>query len=62
MYLSDVFTVTANLAGIPGSRCPSAHSKASRSAGRSWLPWWRGADTAVAVGAVLESTVGKGAS
>jgi aspartyl-tRNA(Asn)/glutamyl-tRNA(Gln) amidotransferase subunit A len=61
MYLSDVFTVTANLAGIPGLSVPVGSLDGLPVGGQVLAPWWR-EDTAVAVGAVLESTVGKGAS
>lgn len=61
MYLSDVFTVTANLAGIPGLSVPVGSLDGLPVGGQVLASWWR-EDTAVAVGAVLEATVGKGAS
>ena len=60
MYLSDVFTVTANLAGIPGMSVPIGTLDGLPVGGQILAPWWR-EDTAVAVGAVLEATGGDGA-
>ncbi len=59
MYLSDVFTVTANLAGIPGMSVPVGILDGLPVGGQILAPWWR-EDTAVAVGAVLEATGGEG--
>ncbi len=60
MYLSDVFTVTANLAGIPGMSVPIGTLDGLPVGGQVLAPWWR-EDQAVAVGAVLEATGGAGA-
>ena len=59
MYLSDVFTVTANLAGIPGMSVPIGTLDGLPVGGQILAPWWR-EDTAVAVGSVLEATGGVG--
>ena len=59
MYLSDVFTVTANLAGIPGMSIPIGTLDGLPVGGQILAPWWR-EDTAVVVGAALEATRGEG--
>ncbi|MEX2467907.1 MAG: Asp-tRNA(Asn)/Glu-tRNA(Gln) amidotransferase subunit GatA [Gemmatimonadota bacterium] len=56
MYLSDVFTVTANLAGIPGMSVPIGTLEGLPVGGQILAPWWR-EETAVAIGSVLESTL-----
>ena len=56
MYLSDVFTVTANLAGIPAMSVPIGKLEGLPVGGQILAPWWR-EDTAVAIAAVLEATL-----
>ena len=58
MYLSDVFNVTANLAGIPGMSVPIGTLEGLPVGGQILAPWWR-EDACVAVGGALE-TVGTG--
>jgi aspartyl-tRNA(Asn)/glutamyl-tRNA(Gln) amidotransferase subunit A len=53
MYLSDVFTVTANLAGIPGASIPIGESSGLPVGGQVLGPWWR-EDSVVRVAAALE--------
>ena len=57
MYLSDVFTVTANLAGIPGMSVPIGSLDGLPVGGQILAPWWR-EDTTVRVGAALEASLG----
>jgi len=61
MYLSDVFTVTANLAGIPGMSVPIGKLDGLPVGGQILTPWWK-EDTAVAIGAVLETALDQEAS
>lgn len=61
MYLSDVFTVTANLAGIPGMSVPIGSLDGLPVGGQILAPWWR-EDTTVRVGAALEASLGGTAS
>jgi aspartyl-tRNA(Asn)/glutamyl-tRNA(Gln) amidotransferase subunit A len=53
MYLSDVFTVTANLAGIPGASVPIGETGGLPVGGQVLAPWWR-EDLVVRVSATLE--------
>jgi aspartyl-tRNA(Asn)/glutamyl-tRNA(Gln) amidotransferase subunit A len=53
MYLSDVFTVTANLAGIPGASVPIGETEGLPVGGQVLAPWWR-EDLVVRVSATLE--------
>jgi aspartyl-tRNA(Asn)/glutamyl-tRNA(Gln) amidotransferase subunit A len=57
MYLSDVFTVTANLAGIPGMSVPIGSVGGLPVGGQILAPWWEEA-TAVTIGAALEASTG----
>jgi aspartyl-tRNA(Asn)/glutamyl-tRNA(Gln) amidotransferase subunit A len=41
MYLSDVFTVTANLAGIPGVSVPVGRVRGLPVGGQVLAPWWQ---------------------
>lgn len=41
MYMSDVFTVTANLAGIPGVSVPIGEDQGLPVGGQLLAPWWR---------------------
>ena len=55
MYLSDVFTVTANLAGIPGLSVPIG-TVGGRPLGAQWLgPWW-GENRIIAAAGALEAS------
>ena len=56
MYLSDVFTVTANLAGIPGMSVPIGDVRGLPVGGQILAPWWR-EDRMVAVGRAVERLV-----
>ncbi len=53
MYLSDVFTVTANLAGLPATSVPVGSVSGLPVGGQILAPWWR-EDTMVAVAAEVE--------
>ncbi|MGH7502774.1 MAG: Asp-tRNA(Asn)/Glu-tRNA(Gln) amidotransferase subunit GatA [Longimicrobiales bacterium] len=53
MYLSDVFTVTANLAGIPGASVPIGRADGLPVGGQVLAPWWC-EDTVVRIAAALE--------
>jgi aspartyl-tRNA(Asn)/glutamyl-tRNA(Gln) amidotransferase subunit A len=53
MYLSDVFTVTANLAGIPGMSVPIGEVGGLPLGGQVLAPWWHEGPM-IAVGAALE--------
>jgi aspartyl-tRNA(Asn)/glutamyl-tRNA(Gln) amidotransferase subunit A len=57
MYLSDVFTVTANLAGIPGASVPVGETDGLPVGGQVLAAWWR-EDLVVRIAAALEATVG----
>ncbi|MGE0159282.1 MAG: Asp-tRNA(Asn)/Glu-tRNA(Gln) amidotransferase subunit GatA [Gemmatimonadales bacterium] len=57
MYLSDVFTVTANLAGIPGVSVPIGRVRGLPVGGQVLAPWWR-EETMLAVAGALESRLG----
>ena len=54
MYLSDVFTVTANLAGIPGVSVPVGRLRGLPVGGQVLAPWWEEARM-LAVAGALES-------
>jgi len=56
MYLSDVFTVTANLAGIPGVSLPAGEVRGLPVGAQLLAPWWR-EETMLAVAGALESGV-----
>jgi aspartyl-tRNA(Asn)/glutamyl-tRNA(Gln) amidotransferase subunit A len=53
MYLSDVFTVTANLAGVPGMSVPIGKVRGLPVGGQILAPWWH-EERMVALAAVLE--------
>jgi aspartyl-tRNA(Asn)/glutamyl-tRNA(Gln) amidotransferase subunit A len=57
MYLSDVFTVTANLAGVPGVSVPIGRVRGLPVGGQVLAPWWR-EEMMLAVAGALESSVG----
>jgi aspartyl-tRNA(Asn)/glutamyl-tRNA(Gln) amidotransferase subunit A len=57
MYLSDVFTVTANLAGIPGVSVPIGRVRGLPVGGQVLAPWWR-EETMLAVAGALEAKLG----
>jgi aspartyl-tRNA(Asn)/glutamyl-tRNA(Gln) amidotransferase subunit A len=54
MYLSDVFTVTANLAGIPGVSVPIGRVRGLPVGGQVLAPWWH-EETMLAVAGTLEA-------
>jgi aspartyl-tRNA(Asn)/glutamyl-tRNA(Gln) amidotransferase subunit A len=54
MYLSDVFTVTANLAGIPGVSVPIGRVRGLPVGGQVLAPWW-GEERMLAVAGALEA-------
>jgi aspartyl-tRNA(Asn)/glutamyl-tRNA(Gln) amidotransferase subunit A len=58
MYLSDVFTVTANLAGIPGMSVPIGTIDGLPVGGQILAPWWA-EETMIGVGAALERHFGE---
>lgn len=58
MYLNDVFTITANLAGIPGLSVPAALSSAGLPMGLQLLGRPFEEETLVALGAALERAAG----
>jgi len=59
MYLSDVFTVTANLAGIPGMSVPIGCIDGLPVGGQFLAPWWEESTMLRAAGA-LESSFSEG--
>lgn len=61
MYLSDVFTVTANLAGIPAMSIPVGRVEGLPVGGQVLASWW-GEETMVAVAGAVEAGLGGGAS
>jgi aspartyl-tRNA(Asn)/glutamyl-tRNA(Gln) amidotransferase subunit A len=54
MYLSDVFTVTANLAGIPGVSVPVGRVRGLPVGGQVLAPWWQ-EERMLAVAGALEA-------
>jgi aspartyl-tRNA(Asn)/glutamyl-tRNA(Gln) amidotransferase subunit A len=56
MYLSDVFTVTANLAGIPAVSLPIGTVDGLPIGGQVLAPWWA-EETMLAVAGALESSL-----
>jgi len=56
MYLSDVFTVTANLAGIPGVSVPIGRLRNLPVGGQVLAPWWE-EERMLAVAGALEATL-----
>jgi aspartyl-tRNA(Asn)/glutamyl-tRNA(Gln) amidotransferase subunit A len=54
MYLSDVFTVTANLAGIPGVSVPIGRMRGLPLGGQVLAPWWE-EERMLAVAGALEA-------
>ncbi len=61
MYLSDVFTVTANLAGIPALSLPIGTVDGLPMGGQVLAPWW-GEEAMLAVAGALEASMAGGAS
>jgi len=59
MYLSDVFTVPANIAGIPGVSVPIGKVRGLPVGGQLLAPWWREESMLAAAGA-LEAAFGPG--
>lgn len=59
MYLSDVFTVTANLAGVPAASVPIGTVDGLPVGGQLLAPWWR-EDTLVTAAAAIEEGLGGG--
>jgi aspartyl-tRNA(Asn)/glutamyl-tRNA(Gln) amidotransferase subunit A len=59
MYLSDVFTVTANLAGIPAMSVPVGEVEGLPVGGQVLAPWWH-ESAMLAVGGALEATMAGG--
>ena len=59
MYMSDVFTVTANLAGIPGISLPVGDVDGLPVGGQLLAPWW-GESTMLAVAGALEAALAGG--
>ena len=59
MYLSDVFTVTANLAGIPAMSVPVGEVEGLPVGGQVLAPWWH-ESAMLAVGGALEATLAGG--
>ena len=57
MYLSDVFTVPANLAGIPGLSVPVGSVDGLPAGAQILAPWWR-EEPMIAAAAVVESLMG----
>ncbi|HSH75242.1 MAG TPA: Asp-tRNA(Asn)/Glu-tRNA(Gln) amidotransferase subunit GatA [Longimicrobiales bacterium] len=56
MYLSDVFTVTANLAGLPGVSVPIGRISGLPVGGQVLAPWWQ-EEPMLAVAGALEAAV-----
>jgi aspartyl-tRNA(Asn)/glutamyl-tRNA(Gln) amidotransferase subunit A len=59
MYLSDVFTVPANIAGIPGVSVPIGKVRGLPVGAQLLAPWWREESMLAAAGA-LEAVFGPG--
>jgi aspartyl-tRNA(Asn)/glutamyl-tRNA(Gln) amidotransferase subunit A len=57
MYLSDVFTVTANLAGLPGVSVPIGTVEGLPVGGQVLAPWWAEPDM-LAVAGAIEDAIG----
>jgi aspartyl-tRNA(Asn)/glutamyl-tRNA(Gln) amidotransferase subunit A len=57
MYLSDVFTVPANIAGIPGISVPIGRVRGLPVGGQILAPWWKEEPMLAAAG-VLEAAFG----
>lgn len=57
MYLSDVFTVTANLAGLPAMSVPIGPGDALPLGGQLIAPWWE-EERMVSLGAAIERAMG----
>lgn len=60
MYLSDVFTVTANLAGVPAMSVPAGRSGGLPLGVQLIAPWWK-EDDMISAGAMIEDTLGASA-
>ena len=60
MYLSDVFTVTANLAGIPGMSLPIGRVRGLPVGGQVLAPWWD-EERMLGVAGVIEELLGESA-
>jgi aspartyl-tRNA(Asn)/glutamyl-tRNA(Gln) amidotransferase subunit A len=58
MYLQDVFTVTANLAGIPGASVPIGQMGGLPVGGQFLAPWWREESMLAAAGALEAALAG----
>ena len=58
MYLSDVFTVTANLAGIPGMSVPIGEVDGLPVGGQLLAPWWDESAMLAAAGALEAALAG----
>jgi len=61
MYLSDVFTVTANLAGIPGVSVPVGRIRGLPVGGQVLAPWWEEERMLAAAGALEDGLSEEGA-
>ena len=59
MYLADVFTVTANLAGLPAASVPIGDVAGLPVGGQIIAPWW-GEEVLFRVASALESVYGQG--
>jgi aspartyl-tRNA(Asn)/glutamyl-tRNA(Gln) amidotransferase subunit A len=57
MYLEDVFTVTANLAGIPGASVPIGRVRNLPVGGQVLAPWWEESKMLAVAGALEASLV-----
>jgi aspartyl-tRNA(Asn)/glutamyl-tRNA(Gln) amidotransferase subunit A len=56
MYLSDVYTVTANLAGLPGASVPIGSVRGLPVGGQILAPWWN-EEAMLQVAAAVEAAV-----
>jgi aspartyl-tRNA(Asn)/glutamyl-tRNA(Gln) amidotransferase subunit A len=61
MYLSDVFTVTANLAGIPGVSVPVGDLRGLPIGAQILAPWWQEERMLAVAGALETAVAGVGA-
>jgi aspartyl-tRNA(Asn)/glutamyl-tRNA(Gln) amidotransferase subunit A len=61
MYLSDVFTVTANLAGIPGVSVPIGRQRGLPVGGQVLAQWWEEERMLAVAGALEASLAGEAA-